>query len=168
VLSKVAIEPTVEMSEMKGAQKGMTVLRGSYSGILMFTMMGSMIGVALGPVAIGIGLLMGRKGLKDEKERQLKQRQAQAKIALRRYSDEVSFQVTKDSRDTLRRVHRQLRDHYSARAEELHKSTTESLKAATEAANLDQNQRARRTKDVESELARIEKLRSIALSAVGS
>ena len=168
VLSKVAIEPTVELNDMKTAQKGMTVLRGSYTGILMFTMMGSMIGVALGPVAIGIGLLMGRKGLKDEKERQLKQRQSQAKIALRRYSDEVSFQVIKDSRDTLRRVHRQLRDHYSARGEELHKSTTDSLKAATEAANLDQNQRVRRTKDVEAELQRIEKLRTITLQAVAA
>ncbi len=166
VLSKVAIEPSVDLNEMGSGQKGLTVLRGSYSGILMFTMMGSMIGVALGPVAIGVGLLMGRKGLKDEKERQLKQRRSQAKIALRRYSDEVSFQVTKDSRDTLRRVHRQLRDHYSSRAEELHRSTTESLKAASDAANLDQNQRARRTKDVEAELARIERLRTMALQAV--
>lgn len=166
VLSRVAIEPTVEMDEMGQGQKGMTVLRGSYSGILMFTMMGSMIGVALGPVAVGIGLLMGRKGLKDEKERQKKQRMAQAKISLRRYSDEVSFQVTKDSRDTLRRVHRQLRDHYSARAEELHKSTTETLKAASEAANLDQNQRKQRTKDVEAELGRIERLRKLAIEAV--
>ncbi len=168
VLSKVAIEPSVDLNEMGSGQKGLTVLRGSYSGILMFTMMGSMIGVALGPVAIGIGLLMGRKGLKDEKERQLKQRQSQAKIALRRYSDEVSFQVTKDSRDTLRRVHRQLRDHYSTRAEELHRSTTESLKAASESANLDQTQRARRTKDVEAELGRIERLRTMAVQAVAS
>ena len=168
VLSKVAIEPTVEMEEMKGSQKGMTVLRGSYSGILMFTMMGSMVNIALGPVPIVIGLLMGRKGLKDEKERQLKQRQSQAKIALRRYSDEVSFQVTKDSRDTLRRVHRQLRDHYSARAEELHKSTTESLKAATEAANMDQNQRVQRIKDVQAELQRIEKLRKLTEEALPS
>ncbi len=168
VLSKVAIEPTVEMDEMGSAQKGMTVLRGSYTGILMFTMIGSMIGIALGPVAIGIGLLMGRKGLKDEKERQLKLRRSQAKIALRRYSDEVSFQVTKDSRDTLRRVHRQLRDHYSARAEELHKSTTESLKAASEAANLDQNERVTRTKDVQAELQRIQQLRAMAEKVVGA
>lgn len=166
VLSKVAIEPSVDLNEMGSSQKGLTLLRGSYSGILMFTMMGSMVGVALGPVPIVIGLLMGRKGLKDEKERQLKQRQSQAKIALRRYSDEVSFQVTKDSRDTLRRVHRQLRDHYSARAEELHKSTTESLKAATEAAKMDQNQRAKRAKDVEAELVRIERLRTMARQAV--
>ncbi len=168
VLSKVAIEPSVDLNDMGTGQKGLTVLRGSYSGILMFTMMGSMIGVALGPVAIGVGLLMGRKGLKDEKERQLKQRQSQAKIALRRYSDEVSFQVTKDSRDTLRRVHRQLRDHYSSRAEELHRSTTESLKAATEAANLDQNQRVTRTRDVEAELGRIERLRTMAVQAVSA
>lgn len=166
VLSKVAIEPTVEMADMTTGQQGMTLLRGSYSGILMFGMIGSMASVALGPIPMVIGLLMGRKSLKDEKERQKKQRQSQAKISLRRYSDEVSFQVTKDSRDTLRRVHRQLRDHYSTRAEELHKSTTESLKAASEAANLDQNQRKQRTKDVEAELSRIERLRKLAIEAV--
>lgn len=166
VLSKVAIEPTVEMAEMTTGQQGMTLLRGSYSGILMFGMIGTMASVALGPIPMVIGLLMGRKSLKDEKERQKKQRQSQAKISLRRYSDEVSFQVTKDSRDTLRRVHRQLRDHYSSRAEELHKSTTESLKAASEAANLDQNQRKQRTKDVEAELSRIERLRKLAIEAV--
>lgn len=166
VLSKVAIEPTVEMDDMTTGQQGMTLLRGSYSGILMFGMIGSMASVALGPIPMVIGLLMGRKSLKDEKERQRKQRQSQAKISLRRYSDEVSFQVTKDSRDTLRRVHRQLRDHYSTRAEELHKSTTESLKAASEAANLDQHQRKQRTKDVEAELSRIERLRKMAIEAV--
>ena len=172
VLSKVAIDPTVDLEDMGSSQKGLTILRGSYSGTLMFTMMGGMVGLAtmtlFVPVTVGIGLLMGRKGLKDEKERRLKQRQSQAKISLRRYSDEVSFQVTKDSRDTLRRVHRQLRDHYSARAEELHKSTTESLKAASDAANLDQNQRKQRTKDVEAELARIERLRTLAIEAVPS
>lgn len=166
VLSKVAIDPTVELNDMTTGQQGMTLLKGSYSGILMFGMLGTMAQIALGPIPIVIGLLMGRKGLKDEKERQRKQRQSQAKIALRRYSDEVSFQVTKDSRDTLRRVHRQLRDHYSSRAEELHKSTTETLKAASEAANLDQNQRKQRTKDVEAELVRIERLRKIAIEAV--
>lgn len=172
VLSKVAIDPTVDLDDMGSGQKGLTILRGSYSGTLMFTMMGGMVGLAtmtlFVPVTVGIGLLMGRKGLKDEKERRLKQRQSQAKISLRRYSDEVSFQVTKDSRDTLRRVHRQLRDHYSTRAEELHKSTTESLKAASEAANLDQNQRNQRTKDVEAELGRIERLRKLAIEAVPS
>lgn len=166
VLSRVAVEPSFEMDDMGTGQKGMTVLRGSYSGILMFTMLGAMIpGVVAGALTapgIVVGLLMGRKSLKDEKERQLKQRQSQAKIALRRYTDEVSFQVTKDSRDTLRRVHRQLRDHYSSRAEELHKSTTSSLKAAQEAAKLDQTERTKRIKDVEAELGRIGKLRAMA------
>ena len=36
----------------------------------------------------------------------------------------------KDSRDTLRRIQRQLRDHYSGLAEELNRSNAEALAAA--------------------------------------
>ncbi len=166
VLNQVSLNSNVDQEGMSTGAKGFTILRGSYTGILMFTMLGAMVGVALTPVAIGIGLLMGRKGLKDEKERQISQRRSQAKISLRRYSDEVSFQVSKDSRDTLRRVHRQLRDHYSTRAEELHRSTTESLKLANEASKVSHAERSGRIKDAEAELQRIARLRKMANEAL--
>ncbi|MGH1501964.1 MAG: dynamin family protein [Acidimicrobiales bacterium] len=158
-LQRVTVDPGMEMDEQGIGAKGFTVLRGSYTGILMFTMLGSMVGVALGPVAVGIGLVMGRKTLKDEKSRQVAMRRSQAKNSVRRYCDDVSFQVSKDCKDTLRQVQRQLRDHYSRRAEELHRSTTEALKAATEAAKVGAVERATRTKDIEAELARIGGLR---------
>ena len=56
---------------------------------------------------------MGRKGLKDEKERQLDQRRTQAKAAARRYVDEVNFVVGKDSRDTMRHLQRDLREYFT-------------------------------------------------------
>ncbi len=96
-LGRVTTDTGLDLDAQSTGAKGMTVLRGSYSGILMFTMLGSMIGVALGPIAIGIGLAMGRKSLRDEKERQLTQRRAQGKNLVRRFTDEVSFQVSKDS-----------------------------------------------------------------------
>ncbi len=107
----------------------------------MFGMLGRMAGLAglavANPATIIIGLFMGRKALRDEKERQLTVRRNQARQALRKYTDEVGFVVGKDSRDTLRRVQRQLRDHYAARAEELHRSTGEALAAAQQAARSD-------------------------------
>lgn len=154
-MSRVVVAPSMDIETTSKAAAGMTVLRGSYSGILMFTMIGGMVGVALGPVAIGIGLMMGRKGLKDERSRQALQRQAQAKVSMRRYCDEVSFQVGKDSRDTLRKVHRQLRDHYGTRAEEMHKSTTQAFQAATAAFRSGQGQRAQREPAIKAELDRI-------------
>jgi hypothetical protein len=148
-----------ELRRAGALSQGFTILRGSYSGVLMFTMLGSMVGITLGPIAAGIGLLMGRKGLKDEKERQLAGRRTQARNAVRRYTDEVSFQLGKDSRDSLRRVQRQLRDHYTERAEALHRSTSEALRASTEAANADATQRDARAADARAELARIATLR---------
>lgn len=169
-LGRVATDTSLEAEETTNAAKGMTMLRGSYTGVLMFTMIGGMVGIPLGPVAVGIGLAMGRKGLKDEKERQQTQRRAQAKNLVRRYSDEVSFQVNKDSRDTLRRTQRQIRDFYSARAEELHRSTTEALSAANQAAVTNERERDTRIRDVSAELERLGRLRSRAdqLSSIGT
>lgn len=159
-LSRVTVDAAMEMDTPGIGAKGFTILRGSYTGMLMFTMLGAMVGVALTPVAIGVGLVMGRKSLKEEKTRQTAQRRAQAKNSVRRYCDDVSFQVSKDAKDTLRRVQRQLRDHYSRRAEELHRSTSEALKAAADAAKIGQTERARRAKDIEAELARIKSLKA--------
>ena len=158
------VEAKVDLAKMGLGATGFQLLRGSYMGVLMFSMVGSMVGIALGPIAIGIGLIMGRKSLKDERERQLNNRRLQAKNAVRKYPDEVTFVVNKDTRDTLRRVQRQLRDHYSARAEELHRSTSEALNAATTAAQRSEAERKGRLKDLAAELERLHNLRDRALA----
>ncbi|MFT6290935.1 MAG: hypothetical protein ACJAR2_001529 [Ilumatobacter sp.] len=168
VLARITADTSIETNDTSTATKGLTMLRGSYSGALMFSMLGTMIGVApLTPIIVGIGLVMGRKGLKDEKERQITQRRAQARNAVRKFSDEVTFQVSKDSRDTLRRTQRQIRDFYTARAEELHRSTTEALATAKSAAQTGEAERTTRVRDIEAELIRLRKLqtRAQALSA---
>jgi hypothetical protein len=171
----VAVEPSVDADEKAGiGAKGFTAVRGSYSGFLMTSLLGGL--VAVGPLApfavlftplgIGAAVLMGRKSLREERERQLVKRRSEARNAVRRYCDEVSFQVNKDSRDTLRRVQRQLRDHYSARAEELNKSTSEALKSASKAAKVAESDKAKRLRDVQSELDRIKSLRERTLKLV--
>ena len=153
----------LELDRMNMRQQGMTVLRGSYMGTLMFTMIGNMAGIALGPAAVVVGLFMGRKALRDEKERQLQIRRNQARNSHRKYTDEVSFVVGKDSRDTLRRVQRQLRDHYAGVAEQLMRSASETLAKAQQAAQSDQSTHDKRRRDVEAELGRIAALRTRAL-----
>jgi flagellar motility protein MotE (MotC chaperone) len=85
----------------------------------------------------------------------VQQRRAQAKNAIRRYCDEVSFVTGKDSRDTLRRIQRQLRDHYSTRADELNRSNAQALQSASDAAKRTQSERDKRLKDLDAELARL-------------
>src|SRR5690606_21490596 len=115
-----------------------------------------------------LGRVMGRKGRKEDKQRQLAHRRARARAAVRRYCDQVSFVMGKDCRDTLRRIQRELRDHYSALAEEINRSHTEALRAATEAANRTQAERTKRLKDLDAELARVRELRRRAEAVTGS
>ncbi|WP_425560775.1 dynamin family protein [Luedemannella helvata] len=162
--SQAQLEHSLELEKMRVGKQAMVALRGAYGGIIMFTVLGSLAGIALAPISLGIGLVMGHKGLRDEKKRQLRQRRAQAKNAVRRYCDEVTFVVGKDSRDTLRRIQRQLRDHYSGLAEELNRSNAQALAAAGEAANRSRTDRERRLAEIDAELARLLQLRQLALS----
>ena len=145
----------LNLEKMTARKQAMVALKGSYGGILMFTLLGSMVGMSLMPIAVPIGLMMGRAGLKEERKRQLASRQAQAKNAVRKYCDEVSFVMAKDSRDTLRRIQRELRDHYGRRASELQRSTTQALAAANEAAKRTETERVTRLRDVEAEIKRL-------------
>ncbi|MBK9179834.1 MAG: dynamin family protein [Acidimicrobiales bacterium] len=149
----------------------LTALRGGYSGSSMFGMLGGMAGLALAPpVAVLAVVAFGAKTVRDERTRQLAQRRTQARTAARRYLDEVTFSVSKDLRDVLRRVQRTLRDLLASRAEELARSAQEAAAAAQGAAQAAAGAggpgREQRLADVEAELRRIGGLRRQALDLV--
>jgi len=166
LLDQTVGDTGVKLEKMSARKQTMVALKNSYSGIVMFSLLGGLVGLSLTAIAVPVGLMMGRSGLREEKRRQLAQRQNQAKNAVRRYCDEVTFVVSKDSRDTLRRIQRQLRDHYSARAEELNRSTMSALQAASEAVKRSATDRETRIKDLDAELGRLRQLRRRA-EAVG-
>jgi uncharacterized membrane-anchored protein YhcB (DUF1043 family) len=157
----------IDLKRMRLAKQAMVALKNAYGGALMFIILGSLVGVSLGPIGIGIGLVMGHRGLREEKKRQVQKRRAEARNAIRRYCDEVTFAASKDSRDTLRRVQRQLRDHYSGLAEELNRTNAQALVSASEAAKRTQQDRQQRLKDVDAELTRVRQLRQRALEVIG-
>jgi len=176
VIGQVSIDTGLEMERHGVVMQAWSMMRQSYGGILMFTVLPGVVlgsGVALAlapiltPVAVGVGLVMGRKGLVDEKKRHLASRRAQAKNAVRKYCDEVSFAVGHDSRDTVRRVQRQLRDFYATRAEELNRSSSEALRAAQTTAQQDEAQRQARIRDLTAELGRLAQLREMAAAVRG-
>lgn len=157
LLSNVNVDTGLDDApSMSVGQSALSLLRGSYGGVLMFGMLGRMVGLGLAnPASIFLGLMMGRKSMRDEKARQLTQARQQARSACHRYVDEVTFVIGKDSRDTVRRVHRHLRDHFAERAETLHRSASDALRAAQEAVKGDETQRRDRLRRVETELERI-------------
>jgi hypothetical protein len=159
MLANAQVEHKIDLDKMTVGKQAMVALKSAYGGALMFVMLGAMAGVALGPIGIGIGLVMGRKGLRDEKKRQRANRQNQARNAVRRYCDEVTFVMGKHSRDTLRRIQRELRDHYTGLADELNRSSAQALASAAEAAKQTQAERERRMGDIVAELGRLRQLR---------
>jgi len=138
----------------------LTGVRGGYVGMLMFGLLGTMIGLPLlHPIAIGAGLLMGRKAVGDERKRMATRRQNDSKAALRRYVDDVTFHVGKDSRDMLRGLQRDLRDHFTAQAEQLKRSLQESLQAAERSVKASRSEREARLAEIKTELQRLEAVR---------
>ncbi|HEX6358430.1 dynamin family protein [Actinophytocola sp.] len=162
-LAAAEVGEDLDLKKMRVVKQAMVALKGAYGGAMMFTLVGGMVGIILGPIGIGIGLVLGHRGLREEKKRQIQKRRTEAKNAARRYCDKITFVAGKDSRDTLRRVQRELRDHYTALAEELNRSNARALTAATEAAKRTQASREKRLKDVDAELARLAQLRAKAV-----
>jgi hypothetical protein len=146
-------QPEVEQLTRGGQLlKGM---QGGYGGMLMFGMLGTLAGL---PIFAGApaGVLLGIKAVRDEKKRMLLKRRSDAKNGVRKHIDEVTFQVGKDSTDMLRRAQRQLRDHFSALAEEMSTSIAASVQAAQNALKTNTSGREKRIKDLKAELARID------------
>ena len=140
--------------------KALTALRGGYIGMLMFGMLGTVVGLALiNPFSLGAGVLLGGKAISDERRRIIARRQAEAKAAVRRYVDEVAFQVGKESREMLRAVQRDLRDHYSQLADQLAASIKDSVASAERSVRTTQAEREQRLEEIPQELSALGALR---------
>jgi hypothetical protein len=156
---RLGVSADLELGPAAGAAEGLAALRGGYGGMMMFGMLGSLAGLTMmNPISVVLGLALGRRTYQDERERLLAQRRQQAKGAVRRYVDEASFQVGNDSREALRRVQRQFRDEFEARANELQRTTAETLAAVQRAAQANETAREQRVRDVDAELERLDGL----------
>jgi replication fork clamp-binding protein CrfC len=134
-------------------QKVVTGLRGSYGGVVMIGMLSSVAGLGLfNPLSVGAGLLLGRMAYKEDKENRLLRARAEAKTNVRRFVDDVSFVVGKESRDRLKIIHRTLRDHYRDIATELSRSLNESLQSTLAAAHIEEAERDNTVRELERQL----------------
>ncbi len=158
----------LEAKPIKAGHKVVTGMRGSYGGVLMFGMITSFAGLGMfNPLSLGAGLVLGRKAYKEDMENRMSRVRNEAKANMRRFVDDVSFVVSKESRDRLKGIQRQMRDHYRGIANQTTRSLNESLQAALAAAKLEENERATRIKELERQLnilkqvsANVEKLRA--------
>jgi hypothetical protein len=103
-------------------------------------------------------MTLGRKLVRDERERQVQFRRQQAKQELRRYVDEVVFVVGKDSRDAVRRTQRFLRDEFASRAALSQRSAAQALEAVRQSARLPDGERQQRAQQLEQQWRDLEKV----------
>ena len=140
----------LESKPMGKGHKVIISMRGSYGGVLMFGMLTSVAGLGMfNPISLGAGLLLGRKAYHEDLENRMLRVRNEAKTNLRRFVDDVLFTVAKESRDRLKAVQRQLRDHYREIANQTTRSLNESLQATLAAARLEETERANRIRELE-------------------
>lgn len=139
-----------------------TAARVTYGGFYMIGALGAFGAIFNVAVAAPLGLLagmtLGRRLIKQERERQVQQRRLQAKAELRRYVDDVTFHVGRDSREAVRRTQRFLRDEFAARAAAVERSAAATAAAVRETAALPdaaRQARARQLASLRGELARL-------------
>jgi len=141
----------------------------SFLPMVLFGVASSLLGVLVAPVSLALGAGIGAKIIRDERQRQVTYRRQQAKAAARRYVDEVSFIVSKDSRDALRGTQRQLRDAFQARAAAIHRSTGAALDAAEQGRRLPASQRSARSRQLAAQSDELASLRDqVTSSAPGA
>ncbi|MGE0299160.1 dynamin family protein [Pseudonocardia sp.] len=145
-------------------QKALTGLRGGYSAMVMFGMLSTFVGFAsvINPLSVGAALFMSGKAVGDERKRLVTKRRNDAKTAIRRHVDDVTFQLTADTRTRLRGIQRELRDHFTEQADQLKRSLAESQQSADRALRASKAEREARIPVLTAELEKVEKARRAA------
>jgi hypothetical protein len=170
VLDSVDEMSTLDSGRMGAMQKFYVGLRGSYGGVLMVGIMTGIVGMSIiNPLSLAAGAVIGRKAYKEDQENRLQRRRSEAKTLIRRQVDEIIFQVGKQLRDRLRLVQRVTRDHFTAIADEHHRSLADSVIAAQKAANTFASDRDRRVQELKRDLQRVDALSAkvVAIDGIG-
>ena len=171
--TREVLDSVDEMSELDSGrlgamQKFYIGLRGSYGGVLMVGIITGIVGMSIiNPLSLAAGAVIGRKAYKEDQENRLQRRRNEAKGLIRRQVDEIIFQVGKQLRDRLRLVQRVTRDHFTAIADEHHRSLADSVIAAQKAANMFASERDRRVQELRRDLQKVDALSARARSIDG-
>ncbi|QMU98688.1 Isoniazid-inducible protein iniA [Microbacterium esteraromaticum] len=160
VLDPVDDIASLEAGQLSAGEKIYIGVRGSYGGVLMVGLATGLIGMALiNPLSLLAGVLVGRRAYREDMGNRLSRRQQEAKGIVRRYIDEVTFQVGKQLKDRLRLVQRTARDHFGSLAEELHSSLSDALQRARQAATGYTASRDQRVSTLRARIDELERVR---------
>jgi len=140
------------------------LLEAGWGGLEGMSTVGSALGFAtitlMNPfaMAIGVGVLIGGKTLRQGRNRERDRRRKQAVDAMARYLDDADRVADRQWRSALRRIRRELRTTYQKRADGLYRSARESLNAARRSLAADDRDRAARLEQLSDLLGRVQDL----------
>jgi len=135
------------------------VLKNSYGGLAMFGFFGGVAGIVLSaPVTVGVGLLLGAKGLREERIKQLAQRRSAAKTSARAYVEASWTRFTADARAQLVQLQRAVRDEMTVGVNRVREDTRQAYEAAKAASATEAADRAWRTSVIDGEIAALDEL----------
>ena len=153
------LEVSFHKSGMQQFLGAFTAARVTYGGFYMLGAVGALFNLAFAaPLVLLSGMTLGRRMIKTERERQAAQRRLQAKSELRRYVDDVTFHVGRDSRESVRRTQRFLRDEFAARAQAIERSAAATAAAVRSTAALPADERQRRAAELERQRHRLDRM----------
>lgn len=161
VLDPVDGMSNLDHRAMGAGEKIFIGVRGSYGGVLMVGLVTGLLGLSLiNPLSLLAGVLVGRRAYREDMNSRLSRRRFEAKTLVRKYLDEVQFQVGKQLKDRLRIVQRAARDHFGAMADEIHRSLSEAVLAAKQAAGVFAGESDQRVKELQTRMQQLEQLRA--------
>ncbi|MCA2218941.1 dynamin family protein [Wangella sp. NEAU-J3] len=153
------LDVSFDKSRMQQFLGAFTAARVTYGGFYMLGAVGALFNLAVAaPLGLLAGMTLGRRLVRHERERQMQQRRAQAKQELRRYVDDVSFHMGRDSREAVRRTQRFLRDEFAARALAVERSAAAAADAVRTTAALPDDERARRAEQLAAQRRELDRL----------
>jgi hypothetical protein len=153
---------------------GITTVRGSQGGIMMFGMMGQFLPGAAGlllatnPVLLGVGAVFGGLGLADDRKRKVAARRQAARMQVRQFLDDVQFEVGNQIGAIVRDVQRALRDEFTERLGELQRTYTDAAKRAQEDAQRSDQERKQRGAEVDASLTSLQQIEGALAAAVAA
>jgi hypothetical protein len=150
LLGEVAqLDVRLERSSMRQLLAGATAARVIFSGVLLVGAFANPLTIA--PIGAVLGLTIGRKLLRDERDRQLEHRRQQAKQALRRYVSDVGLAIGRNSRDGVTQVRRFFRDEFATRGALAERSSELAVAAVRQAATAPEPERAQRAQRLDAQ-----------------
>jgi hypothetical protein len=161
VLDVVESMSALGYRQMGAGEKVFIGVRGSYGGVLMVGLATGLIGLSLiNPLSLLAGVLVGRRAYREDMSSRLSRRRFEAKTLVRKYLDEVQFQVGKQLKDRLRFVQRSARDHFGSIADEVHRSLSDAILAAKQAAGDYAGESEKRVKELQMKVQQLEAMRA--------